>query len=363
MASHSAPRSSPQLSAKSQRIKEAARALGFDLVGIAPATPGLGAARLMDWLAAGRHGEMAYMATQAPARLDPALVLEGVVSVIVVALVYRTAEPAPVRPETARISRYAWGADYHDVLRAKLKSLNEVIRALDPTARCRAVVDSAPVMERDYAALAGLGWIGKNTLLLNQRLGSWFFLGALLVDRELAYDRPMASEHCGTCTRCLDECPTQAFDGPYQLDPRRCISYLTIEKNSPIPDPLKEKLGSWAFGCDVCQEVCPWNHKSPRTSEPGFKPAPGSNPLPVAEILEMTEETFRKRFRGTPLFRAKHARLARNVALVAGNQRLASARPLLQQWSESTNEAASDAARWALARLDERGSLDPTTQL
>jgi epoxyqueuosine reductase len=206
-------------------------------------------------------------------------------------------------------------------------------------------------MERDYARLAGLGWFGKNTLLLNRKLGSWFFLGALLTTCELDPDAPFEADHCGSCTRCLDACPTNAFDGPYRLDPRKCISYLTIEHRSPIPEELRPLIGDWVFGCDVCQDVCPWNRKAPGSGATEFRPAAGMNPISIAELLSLSEAEFRKRFRETPLFRTKRARVLRNACIVAGNQRLREVLPLLKELCNEPDEALRDAAEWAVQRL------------
>jgi epoxyqueuosine reductase len=332
-------------------IKRQAHELGFQLVGIAPAVIGLGADRLARWLADGRHGEMTYMQAHEPARTNPNLVLEGARSVIMVGLGYATTAPAPVRTGFARISRYAWGRDYHDVIRRKLDELARRLLGRRPGVRCRAVVDTAPLMERDYGRLAGLGWIGKNTLLLNRRLGSWFFLGALLVDCALVYDLPFTTDHCGTCTRCLDACPTSAFDGPYQLDPRRCISYLTIEHRSPIGEAVRGGLGDWVFGCDVCQEVCPWNRDAPAAREPEFEPGPETNPIPIIALLGLGEEEFRAKFRGTPLFRARRHRLLRNAAIVAANQGDRNSLPALEALCGDADPVVRETARWAVARL------------
>lgn len=342
-----------------QWIKGRARDSGFELVGISPATIGLGAGRLMEWLACGKQGEMTYMAEHAAARSDPSKVLRGVKSVVMVALGYRSKEPAPRQSGFGRMARYAWGADYHDVMHVKLEALRCDLVARNPAVRARCVVDSAPLMERDYAQLAGLGWIGKNTLLLNRELGSWFFLGALLIDCELDYDLPHSTDHCGSCTKCLDACPTSAFDGPYQLDPRRCISYLTIEHKSAIPESQRPLLGDWIFGCDVCQDVCPWNGDTPVTSEPRFFPAADANPIDLASLLQLDDAAFRRRFRGTPLFRAKIARVLRNAAIVAGNQRAANCLPALKLLCDHSEPAVRVAVHWAIARIETTNESGP----
>lgn len=336
--------------ALSDFLRMRAKELGFDLVGIAPVTIGLGADRLCQWLEEKKHGEMTYMATHRAAREDPSKILKDARSVVMVAMGYRTKDRLPEAPGEASISRYAWGRDYHDVLRTQLKALAKELQTQWPDIRSRAVVDSAPLMERDYARLAGLGWFGKNTLLLNRGLGSWFFLGGLLVDAELEYDQPFESDHCGSCTRCLDACPTDAFTGPYELDPRRCISYLTIEHKSPISEELRPDMESWVFGCDVCQDVCPWNSKSPLGASE-FTPLPGSEPLSLLSLLSLTEAEFRDRFRGTPLWRTGRSRLLRNAAIVAGNQRAIAAQEILQVLTRDPDPLVGEAASWALAKI------------
>ncbi len=249
------------------RIKDHAHALGFELVGVAPAVEADGFAHLQDWLAQGFAGEMDYMARHAAARRHPESMLPTVRSVVMVGINYKHHWTSPRNRCThhrslGRLSTYAGGLDYHDVLRDKLKALLEWIQQQAPGTRGRAVVDTAPLLERDFARRAGLGWFGKNTMLIDKKLGSYFFLGALLLDLALQADEPFGTAHCGTCTRCLDACPTDAFVGPYRLDARLCISYLTIEMRGAIADELRPLMGDWIFGCDVCQEVCPWNRKA-----------------------------------------------------------------------------------------------------
>lgn len=354
--------SSPGPAELSARLKEWCSEAGFHRAGIAPVSPGLGGERLLAWLAAGRHGEMEYMARGKAARLDPRLVLDGAKSVLAVALAYRTVAPAPAGSEQARISRYAWGRDYHHVVRERLRGVAGRLRGAAPQVRTRIAVDSAPVMERDYAQLAGLGWIGKNTLLLHRELGSWFFLGVMLLDCELAYDAPAATDHCGSCRRCLDACPTQAFDGPYQLDPRRCISYLTIEHKSDLPDESSGSLGEWVFGCDVCQEVCPWNEHSAkgRASPPGdFQPAAGANPVSLEWLLAASPEEFERRFRSTPLYRTGRDRVVRNAIFAARRSDRPEIRLAVRRLTEDASPLVRRAARRALAERDcPSGSAD-----
>ena len=249
-------------------IKQQAHALGFELAGIAPATAADGFDRLREWLAEGFAGDMDYMHRHAEARRHPSSILPEVRSVVMVGMNYQAADRGQNAVGTGKVARYARGDDYHDVLRRRLSQLLEWVREQVPSCRGRGVVDTAPLLERDFARRAGLGWFGKNTMLLNKRLGSYFFLGALLLDLELQPDLVHQGSHCGSCTACLDACPTQAFPQPGQLDARRCLSYLTIELKGPIPEPLREPLGDWVFGCDVCQEVCPWNRKRRQVRNP-----------------------------------------------------------------------------------------------
>ncbi len=339
-----------------ERLKEQARALGFELAGIAPATPVDGFARLRDWLAEGMAGEMTYMHRHAEARRHPRAVLAEVHSVVMVGMNYfPPPEAAPARaPLTGTIARYARGVDYHDVLRDRLNRLLAWVRHEVPGCRGRGVVDTAPLLERDFARRAGLGWFGKNTMLLNKRLGSYFFLGALLLDIELTPDPPHAGAHCGTCTACLQACPTGAFPEPGRLDARRCISYLTIELKGQVPEDLRPGLGDWVFGCDVCQEVCPWNRKAPPAREPAFQPQPDLEAVDLLELLHLSEEEFRRRFRGTALMRAKRRGLLRNVALVLGNRGDARALPALRQALADPEPLIREAAAWAVAQIEQR---------
>lgn len=338
--------------ALSATIKSEARRIGFGLVGIAPAVSPDGFGALQEWLQRGFAGEMGYLPRREAAYEHPEHVLPGVKSVIVLAVDYQTAEPAPAVGGAGRVSRYAWGeADYHDVLRAKLKELAGVLHEARPGCKTRGVVDTAPLLERDFARLAGLGWFGKNTMLINKQRGSWFFLSALLTDVELDYDQPHETSHCGTCTRCLDACPTDAFPEPYVLDARRCISYLTIELRGPIPSDLREGMGQWLFGCDVCQDVCPWNRKAPTSGESAFQPSPDLTPADAVELLKMSEVEFRRRFRDTPLWRPGWAGLLRNAAVVLGNTGDAQFIPALVEALNHSEPLVRGAVAWALGRI------------
>jgi len=330
------------------RLKNQAHALGFELVGIAPATEADGFERLQEWLARGYAGEMAYMQRRAEARRHPDSIFPDVRSVIMLGLGYGTScaeEPDCANVPMARIARYARGEDYHTVLWRKLDELLHWLQQELPECRGRSVVDTAPLLERDFARRAGLGWIGKNTLLINKYRGSFLYLGALLVDVDLTPDAPHAASHCGTCTACLDACPTQAFTGPGWLDARRCISYLTIELRSPVHEELRAGIGSWLFGCDICQEVCPWNHKSETTS------ASAVDLVDPAELLGLSDEQFRKRFRGTAMMRPKRAGLLRNAALVLGNIGSAEALPALRQALGDSEPMIREAAGWAIEQI------------
>ena len=268
-----------------ESLKSAAERLGFDLAGACPAVASPGLDGLRRWLAAGYAGRMEYFARRAEAYEHPRHVMDGVRSLLVLAKNYRSQPPQPPGPGQGAISRYAWGGDYHDTIRRGLHRLCDFHRQLVPEAEVRGVIDTAPLLERPFAQLAGLGWIGKNTLLLNQRLGSWFFLAVLLTSEVLEYDVPATADHCGTCRACLDACPTGALVAPYRLDARKCISYLTIELREPIPEPLRAGQGQWLLGCDVCQEVCPWNHREVASDEPSFQPLPGANPVETGRAL------------------------------------------------------------------------------
>jgi epoxyqueuosine reductase len=271
------------------------------------------------------------------------------------AMPYRTAEPADPQPGFGRVSRYAWGAsDYHDLIHERLGDLTQYVREHCPAVNVRGVVDTAPLMERELAQLAGLGWVGKNTLLLNKQLGSYFFLAALLLDIVLEYDMPFAADHCGTCRACLDACPTDAFPQPYLLDASRCISYLTIELRGQIPLELRAGMGDWIFGCDICQDVCPWNSKSPESSEPAFAPLESTNPLDLIALFDLDDAAFRTRFRRTALWRPKRRGLLRNAAIVLGNQRCEAAMPALTRGLSDDEPLIREACAWAIGQIESR---------
>lgn len=337
-------------------LKDQARQLGFHLCGICPAVAPEGLAKFNEWLAAGYAGQMHYLGDRRVAYTHPKHVLEGVRSVVMLAMPYATGEVGAGAGETTsdegRVSRYAWGGiDYHDLIRERLHGLADFLRELVPEASTRGVVDTAPLLEREFAQLAGLGWIGKNTLLLSKHAGSYFFLAALLTDQELVYDAPHATDHCGTCTACLDACPTDAFVEPYVLDATRCISYLTIELQDVIPDELRPGMGDMVFGCDVCQDVCPWNHDAPKTGEKAFFPQDDLNLLKLTELFDLDEPAFRARFRKTPLWRSHRRGLLRNAAIVLGNQKSIEAIPPLSKGLADDEPLVRGASAWALGEL------------
>lgn len=333
-------------------LKHQAMELGFVRCGICPAVTPSGAARLDEWLARGYAGEMDYLAARRDAYDHPHHVLASARSLVMLALPYRTATPKSVSVGYGRVSRYAWGsADYHDVIREKLHRLADYLRQQCPEAATRGIVDTAPLLERDFAQLAGLGWAGKHTLLLNRSEGSYFFLAALLTDVHLTYDEPFAADHCGTCTACLDACPTDAFPEPYVLDASRCISYLTIEHRSQIPSELREGIGAWAFGCDVCQDVCPWNRRAPVAEAEAFWPLPENDPLELRGLFELDAAAFRRRFRQTPLWRSHRRGLLRNAAIVLGNQRDPDAVQALIRGLEDDEPVVRGAVAWALGQI------------
>jgi epoxyqueuosine reductase len=337
-----------------QELKRRAGELGFSLCGVCPAIAPPGVARLDQWLAAGYAGQMHYLANRREAYGDPNRVLDGSRSIVMLAMNYRTAEPTDPDPGQGRVSRYAWGeADYHDLIRERLDQLATFLTERLPKSRVRSVVDTAPLLEREFAQLAGLGWIGKNTLLLNRSEGSWFFLAALLTDFELAYDTPHETDHCGTCRACLDACPTNAFPQPYVLDASRCISYLTIELRDAIPAELRPGIGDWLFGCDICQDVCPWNSRAPVGRQVEFEPRADSNPMDLIGLFALDDAAFRKRFRHTPLWRPRRRGLLRNAALVLGNRPHPLAISALTRGLHDEESLVRGACAWALGQYRE----------
>jgi epoxyqueuosine reductase len=335
------------------QLKAEAYRIGLDRVGIAPAVSPPGYGRLLEWLRADHAAGMTYMKGQVETRQHPDRLFEGVRSVVMASVVYGQPTPAPRGPHEGKIARYAYGQDYHRVLWDRLDALLDWLRQACPEVRGRAVVDTAPLLERDFAQLAGLGWIGKNTMVIDRKLGSFTFLGALLVDIELEPDAPHAANHCGTCTRCLEACPTGAFAGPYQLDARRCISYWTIEHRGTIPDDVAGELNGWVFGCDICQDVCPWNRKAPSGRMPEFGAGREEPPPNLIQWLDRNADAWRTALKGKALRRAKRAGLVRNAALVLGERRVAQAVGPLTRLLADPNEdpVIRASAAWALGRI------------
>lgn len=301
-------------------LKQEAERLGFDISGACAAVAPTGFHQFVDWLDQGFAGEMNYLEDRKEAYEHPSHVLPGAMSILMLGLNYQTAPAVQSTSGTGRIARYAWSnVDYHDLVHKKLKQLKRFVKDLDPSIGVRGVVDTAPLLEREFAELAGIGWRAKNTLLINKTAGSWFFLAALLLDVPLQYDEPMVTNHCGTCTACIDACPTDAFVQPHVLDATQCISYLTIEHRTAVPTALRSKMQDWILGCDICQEVCPWNRKAPLSQEADFQPLDGHNPIELRSLFQLTDDQFRERFRKTPLWRPKRRGILRNAAIALGN--------------------------------------------
>ena len=304
----------------SAAIKKQALNEGFEKVGIVPAES-LTEERnqLLDWLNHNYHGDMSWMSRDPERRTDPRALFPSARSVIVVALNYYTPEKHAGSPDTGKVSRYAWGDDYHEIVSAKLRSLLGWIQTQEPTAEGKVCVDIQPMMDKAWAVRAGLGWLGKHTNVITQEFGSWVFIGELLLNLELDYDQDIVEDHCGTCTLCIDACPTQAITEPYVLDATKCISYATIElRTSEIPEPIASNLGGWLYGCDVCQDVCPWNRFEQVTADSAFSPRSGNVDADLATILELTPESYAERYHHSAMKRAKLAGLKRNALALLG---------------------------------------------
>lgn len=318
----------------SETIKSEARSLGFDAVGISSlptptkeeatptdASPALFLARLRDWLSRNFHGTMTWMAQDPARRADPQRVLPGCRSIISVGMNYLTDHRAIEEPGIGRIARYAWGKDYHKILGKKLVQLEARITALAPNAVTRSYVDTGPIMEKAWAQQAGLGWIGKHSNLVSAQFGSWLLLGEILTTLELAPDEP-ASDLCGSCSLCIQACPTAAIVEPYVVDANRCVSYLTIEFRGPreaVPNELASKMGNRIFGCDDCLDVCPFNLRGESTSEPAFAPRPTTLAPRLDELERVSEQDFAETFRESPIRRAKRQGIARNISIARAN--------------------------------------------
>jgi len=354
-------------------VKRAAEQAGFDLVGIAPAADAAELKHFPEWIAAGHAGEMKYLEARDDQgdlkRASLARVAPWARSVVVCAINYNTDQPYSTEvhePTRGWISRYAWSReDYHDAVLRRLKQVEAALhRALpaelyredqpdredQPALTTRSYVDTGPIVERVYAKYAGVGWTGKNTCLINQKKGSWLFLGVILTSLELAPDLP-APDRCGSCTRCIEACPTDAILAPYQLDSNKCIAYLTIEKRGSIPEDLRVGIGHHVFGCDICQDVCPWNRKAPASTVAEFEPRPGLVNPALAWLAEMSVDEFRETFRGSPIRRTKRSGLRRNAAIAMGNSGNPEFLPLLDRLAADEDESVGESARWAKSHL------------
>jgi epoxyqueuosine reductase len=344
-----------------EQIKTLALECGFELAGIAPAVPVPESAYYRQWVAGGLAGEMRYLTDhRAGLRADPRQLLPSARSILCVGKLYNGPQPYSTEfagEDLAWISRYAWGEDYHQVLRRGLARVADGLRAMSPAPfDWKICVDTAPLLERAYARHAGLGWIAKNTCLINQAMGSWFFLGELLLSLDLEPDRPPPGR-CGSCTRCIEACPTDAIvptglpDGPqWALDSRLCISYFTIELRGVAPEPAREGIGRHVFGCDICQDVCPWNRRAPSTAEPAFAATHLAPPL--EKLAALSADEFREMFRASPISRARYSGFLRNVAIAMGNARQERFRAPLEKLAARPEPAIAESARWALQQLD-----------
>lgn len=339
-------------------VKQAAKDAGFELAGIAPVTEFPELSRFPEWIAAGHAGEMQYLEKRDDAgnlkRASLRSAIPWARSVIVCAINYNTAHPYSTHaqdPDRGWISRYAWSKqDYHDAVLRRLQRIETCLQSTAKNLQTLCYVDTGPLVERVYAKYAGVGWIGKNTCILNQQLGSWLFLGVIIASLELTPDFP-APDRCGTCTRCIDACPTDALIAPYQLDSNRCISYLTIEKRGDIPEEFREGMGRHVFGCDICQDVCPWNRKAPATQAEEFQPREGLVNPALEWLAEMTPLEFREKFRGSPIRRTKHSGLRRNAVIAMGNSGNQGFAPLLEKLAADEDNVLAEHAKWALRKL------------
>jgi epoxyqueuosine reductase len=339
--------------ARSARARALALEAGFDLAGVVSADAPRELAFFQEWIARGYAGEMAYLTSQQERRGDVRTAFPWARSLVCVGLQYDTPGPYSTATDGGRgwIARYAWGDDYHDVVKARLEDLRARLLAELGPMESRVYVDTGPIVERAYAAAAGLGAWGKNTCLLHPEHGSWFFLGEVVTDLEMEADAPR-NDMCGSCTACLEACPTGALVAPYELDARRCISYLTIEVKGAIPDEHRADVGRHVFGCDICQDVCPWNRRRREQGLAEFAPREGLMAPDLDALAALDEEAFHARFRGSPVKRAKRRGLLRNVCVALGNSGDASRRPILERLAADEDPIVREHARWGLARLE-----------
>ncbi|MFM7206902.1 MAG: tRNA epoxyqueuosine(34) reductase QueG [Planctomycetaceae bacterium] len=354
----SAP-SDPDLVRLAAELRQEAARLGFSRVGITTLVEPPHHDAFRGWLGRGLAGPMQpWLERHEPLRRSAAALLDGVASVVMLA----TDHAAPARrvdcpPGRGRVARYAWGDDYHDLLRQRVNDLSAWLEARVPGCRTRSVVDSAPLAERDFAWAAGLGWFGKNTMLIDPTAGSFFLLTAFLTDVPLPADAPLQTDHCGTCTACLDACPTAAFPEPGVLDASRCIGALTVESQEPVPAGLREGMGDWIFGCDVCQEVCPWNRHAPGSTAAALQPRDGAETLSLADLLAVDEAGFRSQFKGSAVKRAKRTGLLRSAAITLGNRPDPASFSALAAAARDRDPVIRETAAWALGRWIEAGVM------
>lgn len=335
------------------RLTELAGRLGFADCRIAKvAGPAAHAPEFQQWVAEGAHGDMAWMARNVERRCDPREVLEGVKSVVVVALNYFQGRDEPVFPTVrGRIARYAWGEDYHDLMDGKLRAMVDIMSAWGGTQKL--YVDTGPVLERDWASAAGLGWNGKSTVQIHKGLGAWFFLGEILTTLEMEPD-PASRDHCGSCTRCMVACPTAAIDRARHVDARRCLSYLTIEHKGAIPEEFRRALGDRIYGCDECLEVCPWNRFAQISREAAFAAKPFVHGWALRDFLSLTDETFRALFKGSPIKRIKRPAFLRNVCVALGNVGGPEDLPALKLAATDPHPLIAEHAQWAVGEVQGR---------
>jgi epoxyqueuosine reductase len=336
-----------------ENIRYLARQVGFDDCRIARANEAGHAAEFREWLEQGMHGEMAWLERDPERRCDPRNIVSQARSVIVVALNYLPREPLCGTEKTAgRIARYAWNDDYHDVIEPRLRDIGEYIDAIGGRQRC--YVDTGPMLERDFASDSGLGWNGKSTVQIHRKLGTWFFLGTIVTDLEIAPDEKLP-DRCGSCTRCMDACPTRAIVAPHRLDARRCISYLTIEHPGPIPEEFRVAIGNRIYGCDDCLEVCPWNRFASASREMAFQARQPVFSMRLRDYLALDEEGFRRLFRKSPIKRIKRERMLRNVCVALGNVGDSEDLAALEKAAQEEGELIAEHACWAIERIRERG--------
>jgi len=343
-------------------LKTLALQIGFDLAGIAPASKADGFEHLTSWLENGFQGQMDYISKRAPAYQHPESLLPNVRSILMVGYNYNHQLHADTGSGKGKVAKYAHGKDYHEVLWEKLGLLLQEFQKHFPDCKGRGVVDTAPLLERDFARRAGLGWIGKNTMLINKKAGSFMVLGALLLDMELAHDQPFAFDHCGTCTACLRACPTEAFIGPKVLDATKCISYLTIEVKTEIPHELRDKMQDWIFGCDICQDVCPWNKKATPANDWNSWRNPDLELLNLVELLGMDNAAFKAKFKETPLWRRKRKGILRNACIALGNIGNQEHLDALIKAHLEDEPLIKEAAAWAINNIHKRLGVMPNPE-